>query len=212
MGQKVNPIGIRIGVNKTWNSLWFDEKNYAEKLEEDLKIRKFLRTRLQDAAISKIGIERKPKELIVSIHTAKPGIIIGRKGLEIEKIKEELKMVFNQNIKIYINEIKRPELDAYLVAEGIARMLEKRVNFRRAMKKAMDSALKSNAQGIKISCSGRLGGADMARVEGYSKGRVPLHTLRSDIDYANCEAHTPYGRIGVKVWICKGEKFTYLKK
>lgn len=212
MGQKCNPIGLRIGINKTWNSLWFDEDNYAEKLEEDLKIRKFLRTRLQDASVSKIGIERKPKELIISIHTAKPGIVIGRKGQEIEKLKEELKVVFKKNIKIYINEIKRPELDAYLVAENIAGMLEKRVNFRRAMKKALDMAMKANAQGIKIQCSGRLGGADMARTEGYHKGRVPLHTLRSDIDYANLEAHTAYGRLGIKVWICKGEKFTYLKK
>ncbi|PID31134.1 MAG: 30S ribosomal protein S3 [Candidatus Cloacimonadota bacterium] len=212
MGQKCNPIGLRIGINKTWNSLWFDEDNYAEKLEEDLKIRKFLKTRLQDASVSKIGIERKPKELIISIHTAKPGIVIGRKGQEIEKLKEELKMVFKKNIKIYINEIKRPELDAYLVADNIAKMLEKRVNFRRAMKKALDMAMKANAQGIKVQCSGRLGGADMARTEGYHKGRVPLHTLRSDIDYANLEAHTQYGRLGIKVWICKGEKFTYMKK
>ncbi len=212
MGQKCNPISLRLGVNRTWNSLWFDDKNFADKLHEDFKIRKYLNTRLKDAAVSKVLIERKTKEIILSIHTAKPGIVIGRKGTEIEKLKEELKSVFKKNIKLNIHEIKRPELDAQLVGETIAKQLEKRVNFRRAMKRSMDLAVKANVQGIKVQCSGRLAGADMARVESYHKGRVPLHTLRSDIDYANVEAHTQYGRIGVKVWICKGEKFGYLDK
>lgn len=211
MGQKCNPIGLRVGINRTWNSLWFDEKNYAEKFHEDRQIRKYIRAKLEDAAVSKIGIERTPKELIISIHTAKPGIVIGRKGGEIDKLKEELKMVFKHDVSLYINEIKRPELDAYLAAENIAKMLERRVSFRRAMKKVIDMALKANAAGIKVACSGRLGGADIARTEGYNKGRVPLHTLRADIDYATYEAHTAYGRIGVKVWIYKGEKFSYLK-
>lgn len=212
MGQKCNPISLRLGINRTWNSLWFDEKNFADKLHEDFKIRKYLNARLKDAAVSKVLIERKTKEIILSIHTAKPGIVIGRKGSEIEKLKEELKSVFKKNIKLNIHEIKRPELDAKLVGETIARQLEKRVNFRRAMKRSMDLAMKASVQGIKVQCSGRLAGADMARVEHYHKGRVPLHTLRSDIDYANVEAHTQYGRIGIKVWICKGEKFGYLKK
>jgi len=210
LGQKCNPIGLRIGVNRTWNSRWFDERQFAEKLQEDLKIQKYIHTRLKDAAISDVIIERKTKELILTINTAKPGIVIGKKGNEIDRLKEELKTVFKQNVKLNIQEIKRPELDAFLVGKSIAAQLEKRVNFRRAMRKAMDLALKSNAQGIKIMCGGRLGGTDIARVEWNQKGRVPLHTLRSNIDYANVEAHTPYGRIGVKVWICKGEKFGYL--
>ncbi len=211
MGQKCNPIGLRIGVNKIWNSLWFDEKNFADKLHEDIRIRKYIFTRLKDAAVSEVIIERKTKELILSIYTAKPGIVIGRKGSEIEKLKEELKSVFKINVKLNINEVKRPEISAKLVGENIAAQLANRVNFRRAMKKAMDAAMKANAVGIKIQCSGRLNGAEMARTEGYHKGQVPLHTLRSDIDYANVEAHTQYGRIGIKVWICMGEKFTYDK-
>ena len=212
MGQKCNPIGLRLGINRTWNSRWFDEKNFADKLHEDLKIRKYIRTRLKDAAVSEVKIERKTKEIVLTINTAKPGIVIGRKGSEIEKLKEELKTVFKKKMKLNINEIKRPELDAHLVGQAIAKQLQNRVHFRRAMKKSMDFAMKANAKGIKIQCSGRLGGADMARPEGYHKGRVPLHTLRSDIDYANVEAHTTYGRIGIKVWIYKGEKFGYLDK
>lgn len=211
MGQKCNPISLRLGINRTWNSIWFDQKNFAENLLEDLKIKKYLRTRLNDASVSKVLIERKPKEINLSIHTAKPGIVIGRKGSEIEKLKEELKSVFKKKINLNIFEIKRPETDAYLIGESIARQLERRVNFRRAMKKSMDLAMKSNVQGIKVQCSGRLGGADMARTESYNKGRVPLHTLRSDIDYALVEAHTSYGRLGVKVWVYNGEKFGYLK-
>lgn len=211
MGQKCNPISLRLGVNRTWNSIWFDQKNFADNLLEDLKIKKYLRTRLKEASISEVKIERKPKEIKLSIHTAKPGIVIGRKGSEIEKLKEELKTVFKKQINLNIFEIKRPETDAYLIGESIARQLERRINFRRAMKKSMDMAMKANVQGIKVQCSGRLGGADMARTESYHKGRVPLHTLRSDIDYALVEAHTTYGRIGIKVWVCNGEKFGYLK-
>lgn len=211
MGQKCNPISLRLGINRTWNSIWFDQKNFAENLLEDLNIKKYLRTRLSDASVSKVTIERKPKEIKLNIHTAKPGIVIGRKGIEIEKLKEELKTVFKKKINLNIFEIKRPEIDAYLIGESIAKQLERRVNFRRAMKKAMDMAMKSNVQGIKVQCSGRLGGADMARTESYHKGRVPLHTLRSDIDYALVEAHTTYGRIGVKIWVYNGEKFGYLK-
>lgn len=211
MGQKCNPIGLRLGINRTWNSIWYDDKDFSSKLMEDLKIRKYINTKLKDAAVSEIRIERKPKEINLSIHTAKPGIVIGRKGAEIEKLKEELKMVFKKQINLNIFEVKRPETDAHLIGENIARQLERRINFRRALKKSIDMAMKANVQGIKVQCSGRLGGADMARTEGYNKGRVPLHTLRSDIDYALVEAHTPYGRIGVKVWVCKGEKFGYIK-
>jgi small subunit ribosomal protein S3 len=211
LGQKCNPISLRLGINRTWNSIWFDQKNFAENLLEDLSIKKYLRTRLSDASVSKVTIERKPKEIKLNIHTAKPGIVIGRKGSEIEKLKEELKTVFKKKINLNIFEIKRPETDAYLIGESIAKQLERRVNFRRAMKKAMDMAMKSNVQGIKVQCSGRLGGADMARTESYHKGRVPLHTLRSDIDYALVEAHTTYGRVGVKIWVYNGEKFGYLK-
>ncbi|HAQ61159.1 TPA: 30S ribosomal protein S3 [Candidatus Delongbacteria bacterium] len=210
MGHKCNPIGLRLGINRTWNSIWFDQKDFAAKLMEDLKIKKYVNTRLKEAAISEIRIERKPKEINLSIHTAKPGIVIGRKGAEIEKLKEELKTVFKKQINLNIFEVKRPETNAYLIGDSIARQLEKRINFRRALKKSIDLAMKANVQGIKIQCSGRLGGADMARTEGYHKGRVPLHTLRSDIDYAWVEAHTPYGRIGVKVWVCNGEKYGYL--
>jgi small subunit ribosomal protein S3 len=211
LGQKCNPISLRLGINRTWNSIWFDQKNFSENLLEDLSIKKYLRTRLNDASVSKVTIERKPKEIKLNIHTAKPGIVIGRKGSEIEKLKEELKTVFKKKINLNIFEIKRPETDAYLIGESIAKQLERRVNFRRAMKKAMDMAMKSNVQGIKVQCSGRLGGADMARTESYHKGRVPLHTLRSDIDYALVEAHTTYGRVGVKIWVYNGEKFGYLK-
>ena len=210
MGQKCNPIGLRLGINRTWNSVWFDQKEFSSKLMEDLKIKKYLNTRLKDASISDIRIERKPKEINLSVYTAKPGIVIGRKGSEIELLKEELKTVFKKQINLNIYEVKRPETNACLIGESIARQLEKRINFRRALKKAIDAAMKSNVQGIKIQCSGRLGGTDIARTEGYHKGRVPLHTLRSDIDYAQVEAHTQYGRIGVKVWVCNGEKFGYI--
>jgi len=210
LGQKCNPIGLRLGINRTWNSIWYADKDFPSKLMEDLKIKKYISVKLRDAAVSNIRIERKPKEINLSIYTAKPGIVIGRKGSEIEKLKEELKMVFKKQINLNIFEVKRPEADAQLIGQAIARQLERRINFRRALKKSIDIAMKANVQGIKVQCSGRLGGADMARTEGYNKGRVPLHTLRSNIDYAAVEAHTQYGRIGVKVWVCKGEKFGYL--
>jgi small subunit ribosomal protein S3 len=210
LGQKCNPIGLRLGINRTWNSVWFDQKEFASKLMEDLKIKKYINTRLKEASIAEVRIERKPKEINLSIFTAKPGIVIGRKGQEIELLKEELKSVFKKQINLNIYEVKRPEVNAHLIGDSIARQLEKRVSYRRALKKAIDLAMKSNVQGIKVQCSGRLGGTDIARTEGYHKGRVPLHTLRSDIDYAHVEAHTPYGRIGVKVWVCNGEKYGYL--
>ncbi|GBD94974.1 30S ribosomal protein S3 [bacterium BMS3Abin05] len=205
MGQKTNPIGFRLGVIKTWNSHWFDEKNFATKLQEDLKLRKYIRNRMKNAGISKIQIDRTPKHITITIYTAKPGIVIGRKGLEVDKLKEELQRVTGKDIQLNVNEIKRPELDAYLVAENVAHQLEAKISYRRAMKKAIMAAMRMGAEGIKIICSGRLGGAEMARTEQYKDGRIPLHTLRADIDYARSVATTTYGCIGVKVWICKGE-------
>lgn len=205
MGQKTNPIGFRLGVIKTWNSHWFDEKNFAAKLQEDLKLRKYIRNRMKNAGISKIQIDRTPKHITITIYTAKPGIVIGRKGLEVDKLKEELQRVTGKDIQLNVNEIKRPELDAYLVAENVAHQLEAKISYRRAMKKAIMAAMRMGAEGIKIICSGRLGGAEMARTEQYKDGRIPLHTLRADIDYARSTATTTYGCIGVKVWICKGE-------
>ena len=205
MGQKTNPIGLRLGIIKSWNSSWFDQKNYAEKLHEDLKIRNYIRKRLDKAAVSKIEIERTAKRVTISIHTARPGIVIGKKGTEVDKLREELRGLTNKDIQININEIKKPELDAYLVAENIARQIEGKVSWRRAMKKAITSAMRLGAEGIKIMCSGRLGGAEMARSEMYKDGRIPLHTLRADVDYAQYDAVTTYGTIGVKVWIFNGE-------
>ena len=205
MGQKTNPIGLRLGIIKSWNSSWFDQKNYAEKLHEDLKIRNYIRKRLDKAAVSKIEIERTAKRVTISIHTARPGIVIGKKGAEVDKLREELRRLTNKDIQININEIKKPELDAYLVAENIARQIEGKVSWRRAMKKAITSAMRLGAEGIKIMCSGRLGGAEMARSEMYKDGRIPLHTLRADVDYAQYDAVTTYGTIGVKVWIFNGE-------
>ncbi len=205
MGQKVNPIGLRLGIIRSWNSSWFDEKNFAIKLEEDLKLRKYIKNRLRKAAVSRIEIERTAKRVILTIHTARPGIVIGKKGAEVDKLREELKVLTGKDVQININEIKKPELDAYLVAENIARQLEGKVSFRRAMKKAIASTMRLGAEGIKIMCSGRLGGAEMARTEQYKEGRIPLHTLRADIDYATYTSHTTYGAIGVKVWIFNGE-------
>ncbi|OQX88882.1 30S ribosomal protein S3 [candidate division KSB1 bacterium 4484_87] len=207
MGQKVNPIGLRLGINRTWDSNWFDERNFAEKLAEDLKLRKYIRARLDHAAISKIVIERTAKKITLTIHTARPGIVIGRKGAEVDKLKVELQRLTNQEVQINIEEIKRPELDAFLVAQNIAKQLESKISFRRAMKKAIMSSMRMGAEGIKIACAGRLGGAEMARTEQYKEGRIPLHTLRADIDYAYTVAKTTYGIIGVKVWLCLGEKF-----
>ena len=205
MGQKVNPIGLRLGIIRAWNSSWFDEKNFAQKLEEDLRLRKYIKNRLNKAAVSKIEIERTAKRVILTVHTARPGIVIGKKGAEVDKLREELKALTGKDVQININEIKKPELDAYLVAENIARQLEGKVSFRRAMKKAITSTMRLGAEGIKIMCGGRLGGAEMARTEQYKEGRIPLHTLRADIDYATFTSHTTYGAIGVKVWIFNGE-------
>ena len=205
MGQKTNPVGFRLGVIRTWDSRWFDEKNFDKKLEEDVMLRKYVQNRLQRASVSKIVIERTPKQITLSIHTARPGIVIGRKGAEVDKLKEELQRITGKDVQLNINEIKRPELDAQLVADNIANQLAGKISFRRAMKKAMMSTMRMGAEGIRISCSGRLGGAEMARREQYKQGRIPLHTLRADIDYATSTSFTTYGTIGVKVWICRGE-------
>ena len=207
MGQKANPVGLRLGIIKGWDSNWYGGKNFSDKLVEDHKIRTYLKARLSKASISKIVIERTVKIITVTINTSRPGIIIGKGGQEVDKIKEELKKITKKDIQINIFEIKRPELDARLVADSIARQIEGRISFRRAVKMAVASTMRMGAEGIKVKCSGRLAGAEMARVEGYKEGRTPLHTLRADIDYALGEAHTTYGRIGVKVWICKGEVY-----
>lgn len=205
MGQKTNPIGLRLGINRTWNSLWFDEKTFSKKLEEDLMLRKYLNNRLPNAGISNIEIKRTPKRITMTIHTARPGIVIGKKGSEVDKLKEELQRLTSQEIQVNIHEIKRPELDAFLVAENVVRQLESKVSFRRAMKRSITATMRMGAEGVRICCSGRLGGAEMARREQYKEGRIPLHTLRADIDYAATTAKTTYGTIGVKVWICKGD-------
>ncbi len=205
MGQKTNPIGFRLGVIKSWTSNWIDERNFAEKLQEDIMLRRYVSSRLKNAGISRIGIERAPKRVTIIINTAKPGIVIGRKGQEVDQLMQELKKVTKKDVQVNVNEIKRPELDAYLVADNIARQLEAKISFRRAMKRSIMAAMRMGAEGIKITVSGRLGGAEMARTESYKEGRIPLHTLRADIDYARGTAHTTYGCIGVKVWLCKGE-------
>lgn len=205
MGQKINPVGFRLGVIKGWDSNWYDEKNYAGKLQEDMMVRNYLRNRLKKAGVSKILIERTPKNARITINTSRPGVVIGKSGKEIGQLEEELKKVTNKEVKILISEVKRPELDAQLVAENIASQLEGRIAFRRAMKQAITAAMRMGAEGIRVKCGGRLGGAEIARTEQYKEGRIPLHTLRADIDYAHAEAATIYGKIGVKVWICKGE-------
>jgi small subunit ribosomal protein S3 len=205
LGQKTHPVGFRLGVIKTWDSNWYDEKGFAAKLNEDVMIRNYIRNRLKKAGISRIQIERTPKNARITIHTSRPGIVIGKSGKEISQLEEELKKITSKEVKILISEIKRPELDAQLVAENIASQLEGRVSFRRAMKQGITAAMRMGAEGIRVMCSGRLGGAEMARREQYKEGRIPLHTLRADIDYAIATAQTIYGLIGVKVWICKGE-------
>jgi len=205
LGQKVNPIGFRLGGIKTWRSEWFSEKNYSELLHEDLKIRKFLKGKLYHAGISRIEIERAANKAKVNIHAARPGIIIGKKGTEIEKLKKDLEAITKSEVIINILEVRKPEIDAQLVAENVAQQLERRVAFRRAMKKCVTTAMKFGAKGIRVNCGGRLGGAEMARSEWYREGRVPLHTLRADIDCGFTEAHTAYGLIGVKVLIFHGE-------
>ncbi|MBK7265595.1 MAG: 30S ribosomal protein S3 [Ignavibacteriales bacterium] len=205
MGQKTHPIGIRVGIIRGWESNWFEKKSYSTKLKEDDQLRGYIRKRLKSASISRIIIDRTSKNVIVTIHTAKPGLVIGKSGSEIQKLEEELKQISNKEVKVQVSEIKKPELDAYLVSENVARQLEGRISFRRAMKTSLASSMKAGAEGIKIMCAGRLGGAEMARTEQYKEGRTPLHTLRSDIDYANGRAETIYGSIGIKVWICRGE-------
>ena len=205
MGQKTHPIGLRLGVIKGWDSNWYCGKDTAKNIGEDDKIRKYLTARLGKAVISKIGIERSIKLVTVTIFTARPGVIIGKGGTEVDKLKEEMKKLIGKEIQINISEIKRPELDAYIVASSIAKQIEGRVSFRRAIKKAVSDTMRLGAEGIKVIASGRVGGAEMARQETYKEGRIPLHTLRADIDYSLVEAHTSYGRIGIKVWICKGE-------
>jgi len=207
MGQKTNPIGNRLGFITGWDSNWYGGKNYRDKIYEDDKIRQYLRARLTKASVSRIVIERTLKLVTVIIHTARPGVIIGKGGSEVDKLREELKKLTKKEIQINIFEIKRPELDAHLVADGIARQLEARISFRRAIKMAIASTMRMGAEGIKVKISGRLNGAEMARSEMYKEGRTPLHTFRADIDYALSEAHTTYGRIGIKVWICKGEVY-----
>ncbi len=207
MGQKTNPIGNRLGFIKGWDSNWYGGDDYADKIVEDNKIRKYIMARLVKASISKVVIERTLKLITITIHTARPGIIIGKGGQEVDKLREELKKITTKEIQINIFEIKRPEIDARLVADSIARQIEGRVAFRRAAKMAIASAMRMGAEGIKINLSGRLAGAEMARSENFKEGRTPLHTFRADIDYAVAEAHTTYGRIGIKVWICLGEVY-----
>ncbi|MGD0591338.1 MAG: 30S ribosomal protein S3 [Bacteroidota bacterium] len=205
MGQKTHPVGFRLGIVRAWDSNWYDDKSFAGKLQEDSVVRNYVRSRLKKAGIARVQIDRTPKRAVVTIHTSRPGIVIGKSGKEIAQLEEELKKVTSKEIKILIHEIKRPELDAYLVAEAIAGQLEGRISFRRAMKQSITAAMRMGAEGIKVMCAGRLGGAEIARTEHYKDGRIPLQTLRADIDYAGATAHTIYGAIGVKVWICKGE-------
>lgn len=207
MGQKVNPVGFRLGIIRGWDSSWFGGNTFSDKLVEDQKIRKYVNARIPKGGISKVVIERTLKRITLTIHTARPGVVIGKGGTEVDKIKEELKKLTNKDVQINIFEIKRPELDAKLVGESIAQQLEARIAFRRAMKQAIASAMRVGSEGIKVKLSGRLGGAEMARTEQYKEGRIPLHTLRADIDYAVSEAQTVYGKIGIKVWVFKGEIF-----
>lgn len=207
MGQKVNPTGLRLGIIKGWDSNWYGGKSFSSKLIEDQKIRNYIDARIPKGGISKIVIERTLKRITLTVHTARPGVVIGKGGAEVDRIKEELKQLTGKDVQINIYEIKRPELDAKLVGESVAQQIMARISYRRAMKQAIASAIRVGAQGIKIKVSGRLGGAEMARTEQYKEGRIPLHTLRADIDYAISEANTVYGKIGIKVWIFKGEVF-----
>ena len=205
MGQKTHPHGFRLGVVKDWRSRWYADKDFPRLLKEDETIRKYLHRRLAHAALSHVDIERKPSKIVVVLHTARPGVVIGKRGAEVDKLRDELAMLTNAEISVNVEEIKRPEVDARLVAENVAHQLRQRISFRRAMKRAVQAAIRSGAQGIKIQTAGRLGGAGIARTEGYNEGRVPLHTLRADIDYAQIHAFTTYGTIGVKCWVFKGE-------
>ncbi len=205
MGQKTHPYGFRLGIVKDWKSRWYAEKDFPRLLQEDETIRRYLHRRLAHAAISKVEIERKPSKIVVTIHTARPGVVIGKRGAEVDKLRDELALLTKSEISVNVEEIKRPEVDARLVAENVAHQIRQRISFRRAMKRAVQSAMRAGAEGIKIQCAGRLGGAEIARTEGYNEGRVPLHTLRADIDYAQVPAVTTYGTVGVKCWIFKGE-------
>ena len=206
MGQKTNPVGLRLGINQDWDSVWFDEKNYASKLHEDIILRNYISNRLGHASIARVEISRTPKKVSVTVHTARPGIVIGRGGSEVENLKKELKKFMGYDVNINVSEIKRPGLRASLVGQNIAQQLEKKVNYRRAVKKAIQSTMSMGAEGIRVCVSGRLNGNEIARSETYREGRVPLHTLRAKIDYTITESHTSYGIIGVKVWIYTGEK------
>ncbi len=205
MGQKVNPIGLRLGVNRTWDSRWFADNGYAKLLHEDLRLREYLHKRLSQAGVARIVIERPAKRARITIHTARPGVVIGKKGADIEKLRRDLQQMTGDEVHLNIVEIRKPEIDARLVAENIAQQLERRVAFRRAMKRSVQSAMRLGALGIRIMCGGRLGGAEIARSETYREGRVPLHTLRADLDYGEATARTTYGTCGVKVWVFKGE-------
>ncbi|MFQ5955342.1 MAG: 30S ribosomal protein S3 [Kiloniellales bacterium] len=209
MGQKVNPIGLRVGVNRTWDSRWYASKEYANLLHEDMRLRDYLDRRLGQAGVSRIVIERPAKRARITIHTARPGVVIGKKGADIERLRVDLAKMTGGDVHLNILEIRKPEIEAKLVAEGIAQQLERRVGFRRAMKRAVQSAMRLGAEGIRINCAGRLGGAEIARTEWYREGRVPLHTLRADVDYGTAVAKTTYGTCGVKVWVCKGEILTH---
>ncbi len=206
MGQKVNPIGFRVGVTRGWESQWYAEKNFGALLLEDIRLREYVKKRLKHAYVSRILIERPAGKLKITVHTARPGVVIGKKGADIEALRKDLHRMTGQDVDVYIMEIRQAEAEAQLVAENIAFQLERRVAFRRAMKRSMQGALRMGAKGVRVKCSGRLGGAEIARTEGYREGRVPLHTLRADVDYGFAEAHTTYGIIGVKVWVFKGEK------
>lgn len=205
MGQKTNPIGLRLGIIRPWDANWFESKSMADKISEDLMVRSYIKNRLKKAGVSKVVIERTAKQMRIAIHTSRPGVIIGRSGKDITLLEEELKRLTKKDVKILISEIKRPELESQLVAENIAQQLEGRISFRKAMKQAVSLAMRMGAEGIRVMCAGRLGGADMSRTEQYKDGRVPLHTLRADIDYGTATAQTIYGAIGIKVWICRGE-------
>jgi small subunit ribosomal protein S3 len=205
LGQKTNPVGMRLGIVKTWDSRWFAQRDFAELLHEDIMLRRYLKRRLSQAGISKIIIQRAAGKVTATIRTARPGLVIGRRGAQVDQLKDELQHLTKKEVLLNIEEVKKPDVDAQLVAEHVARQLEQRVSFRRAMKRAITSAMRGGAQGIKIGCSGRLGGAEMARHEMYKEGRIPLHTLRADIDYATATAHTTYGCVGVKVWVFHGE-------
>ena len=205
MGQKTHPLGFRLGIVKDWKSRWYAERDFPRLLQEDETIRKYLHRRLAHAALSKVEIERKPSKIVVTLFTARPGVVIGKRGAEVDKLRDELAVLTKAEISVNVEEIRRPEVDARLVAENVAHQLRQRISFRRAMKRAVQSAMRGGAEGIKIQCAGRLGGAEIARTEGYNEGRVPLHTLRADIDYAQVAAITTYGTVGVKCWIFRGE-------